>query len=61
MELAGKTVLVTGTSRRIGRGRPPGGRCVIHEPAPLADLPLAEWRRLFDTDVFGMVALLRAF
>ncbi|MHC4549446.1 MAG: SDR family NAD(P)-dependent oxidoreductase [Planctomycetota bacterium] len=34
---------------------------VIHRPAPLVDLPLEEWRRLFDTNVFGMVAMLKAY
>jgi len=34
---------------------------VIHEPAPLVDVPLAEWRRLFDTNVLGMVAVLKAY
>jgi NAD(P)-dependent dehydrogenase (short-subunit alcohol dehydrogenase family) len=34
---------------------------VIHEPANLVDIPLDEWRRLFDTNVFGMVALLRRY
>jgi NAD(P)-dependent dehydrogenase (short-subunit alcohol dehydrogenase family) len=34
---------------------------VIHEPAPLVDVPLAEWRRLLDTNVLGMVAVLRAY
>ncbi len=34
---------------------------VIHEPAPLLEIPLAEWRRLFDTNVFGMVAVLQAY
>jgi len=34
---------------------------VIHEPAPLTDIPLAEWRRLFETNVFGTVALLQAY
>jgi NAD(P)-dependent dehydrogenase (short-subunit alcohol dehydrogenase family) len=34
---------------------------VIHEPAHLVDLPLAEWHRLFATNVFGMVAMLQAY
>lgn len=34
---------------------------VIHEPAPLVDVPLAEWRRLLDTNVLGMVAVLKAY
>ena len=34
---------------------------VIHEPAPLLEIPLAEWRRLFDTNVLGMVAVLQAY
>jgi NAD(P)-dependent dehydrogenase (short-subunit alcohol dehydrogenase family) len=34
---------------------------VIHEPRPLVDVPLAEWRRLMDTNVLGMVAVLRAY
>ena len=34
---------------------------VIHAPADLVDIPLDEWRRLFDTNVFGMVAVLRAY
>lgn len=34
---------------------------VIHEPANLVDLPLAEWHRLFATNVFGTVAMLRAY
>jgi NAD(P)-dependent dehydrogenase (short-subunit alcohol dehydrogenase family) len=34
---------------------------VIHEPRPLVDVPLAEWRRLFDTNVLGMVAVLQAY
>jgi NAD(P)-dependent dehydrogenase (short-subunit alcohol dehydrogenase family) len=34
---------------------------VIHEPAPLVDIPLSEWRRLFETNVFGMVDLCRTW
>ncbi len=34
---------------------------VIHAPAPLADIEVGEWRRLFDTNVFGMVDLLRHY
>jgi len=34
---------------------------VIHEPAPLVDVPLDEWRRLFDTNVLGQVAVLQAY
>jgi NAD(P)-dependent dehydrogenase (short-subunit alcohol dehydrogenase family) len=34
---------------------------VIHEPAALVDLSLAEWHRLFATNVFGTVAMLRAY
>lgn len=34
---------------------------VIHEPAPLVDIPLAEWRRLFDINVIGMVAVLQRY
>jgi NAD(P)-dependent dehydrogenase (short-subunit alcohol dehydrogenase family) len=34
---------------------------VIHRPAAVVDLPLAEWRRLFDPTVFGTVAMCRAF
>ncbi|MHC4819052.1 MAG: SDR family NAD(P)-dependent oxidoreductase [Planctomycetota bacterium] len=34
---------------------------VIHEPAALVDLPLAEWHRLFATNVFGTVAMLQAY
>lgn len=34
---------------------------VIHEPATLVDLPLEEWHRLFATNVFGTVAMLRAY
>ena len=34
---------------------------VIHAPADLVDIPLAEWRRLFATNVFGMVAMLRTY
>lgn len=34
---------------------------VIHEPRNLVDVPLAEWRRLLDTNVLGMVAVLRAY
>jgi NAD(P)-dependent dehydrogenase (short-subunit alcohol dehydrogenase family) len=34
---------------------------VIHEPAGLVDLPLEEWRRLFATNVFGTVAMLKAY
>jgi len=34
---------------------------VIHDPAPLADIPMEEWRRLFDTNVFGLVDLCRTF
>ena len=34
---------------------------VIHEPAPLVDIPLAEWRRLFDINVIGMVAMLQRY
>jgi NAD(P)-dependent dehydrogenase (short-subunit alcohol dehydrogenase family) len=34
---------------------------VIHEPAPIVELDPAEWRRLFDTNVFGLIALLRAY
>ncbi len=34
---------------------------VIHEPAPLVDIPLSEWRRLFEINVFGMVDLCRTW
>jgi NAD(P)-dependent dehydrogenase (short-subunit alcohol dehydrogenase family) len=34
---------------------------VIHEPAPLVDLALEEWERLFRINVFGMVAMLRRY
>jgi len=34
---------------------------VIHEPARVLDLPLAEWERLFRTNLFGMVAMIRAY
>jgi len=34
---------------------------VIHEPAPLVDVPLSEWRRLLDTNVLGMVSVLKAY
>ncbi|MHC4224277.1 MAG: SDR family oxidoreductase [Planctomycetota bacterium] len=34
---------------------------VIHRPARLVDLPLEEWHRLFATNVFGMVSMLRLF
>ncbi len=34
---------------------------VILAPAPLVDIPHAEWERLFRVNVFGMVALCRAF
>lgn len=34
---------------------------VIHEPAPLVDVPLEEWRRLLDTNVVGMVSVLKAY
>jgi len=34
---------------------------VIHEPAPLTGIPLDEWRRLFETNVFGMVDLCRTY
>jgi NAD(P)-dependent dehydrogenase (short-subunit alcohol dehydrogenase family) len=34
---------------------------VIHQPADLVDIPIDEWRRLFETNVFGMVALLRKY
>ncbi|MHC4974721.1 MAG: SDR family NAD(P)-dependent oxidoreductase [Planctomycetota bacterium] len=34
---------------------------VIHEPESLVDLPLGEWHRLFATNVFGTVAMLRAY
>ncbi|MGQ0614557.1 MAG: SDR family NAD(P)-dependent oxidoreductase [Planctomycetaceae bacterium] len=34
---------------------------VILAPAPLVDIPLAEWERLFRVNVFGIVALCRAF
>ena len=34
---------------------------VIHEPAPLVDIALSEWRRLFDVNVFGMVDVCRTF
>jgi NAD(P)-dependent dehydrogenase (short-subunit alcohol dehydrogenase family) len=34
---------------------------VIHEPAPVVEVPDAEWRRLFDTNVLGLVAVLRAY
>jgi len=34
---------------------------VIHRPAPLVDVPLDEWRRLFAANVFGTVAMLRAY
>jgi NAD(P)-dependent dehydrogenase (short-subunit alcohol dehydrogenase family) len=34
---------------------------LIHRPANLVDLPLAEWHRLFATNVFGTVALLQAY
>lgn len=33
---------------------------VIHEPAPVVDLPLEEWRRLLETNVVGLVAVLKA-
>ena len=33
----------------------------IHEPAGLVDVPLAEWHRVLETNVIGMVAMLRAF
>ena len=32
-----------------------------HSPAPLTEIPLDEWERLFSVNVFGMVALLQAF
>lgn len=34
---------------------------VIHVPAPVVDIPLAEWERLFRTNLFGMVAMIRAY
>lgn len=34
---------------------------VVHAPAPLVDIPLEEWERLFRVNVFGMVALCRAY
>ncbi len=34
---------------------------VIHSPAKLWDLPAAEWKRVFDVNVLGMVEVLRAF
>jgi NAD(P)-dependent dehydrogenase (short-subunit alcohol dehydrogenase family) len=34
---------------------------VIHEPAPVREIPLSEWERLFRTNLFGMVAMIRAF
>jgi NAD(P)-dependent dehydrogenase (short-subunit alcohol dehydrogenase family) len=34
---------------------------VIHAPAPLTEIPLEEWERLFGVNVFGMVAVLQAF
>ena len=34
---------------------------VIHQPADLVDIPDAEWRRLFDVNVFGMVDVLRRY
>ena len=34
---------------------------VIHDPAPLVEVPLDEWRRLFDVNVLGMVAVLQAY
>ncbi|MHC4732358.1 MAG: SDR family NAD(P)-dependent oxidoreductase, partial [Planctomycetota bacterium] len=34
---------------------------VIHRPAKLVELPLAEWHRLFATNVFGTVAMLQAY
>ena len=34
---------------------------VIHSPAPLTEIPLDEWERLFGVNVFGMVAMLQAF
>jgi len=34
---------------------------VIHDPAPLVDVPLAEWLRVLETNLVGMVAMLRAF
>jgi len=34
---------------------------VIHEPATLVDLDVDEWRRLFETNVFGMVGMLKAY
>ena len=101
MKLSGRSVLVTGASRGIGRAlaaalRGEGCRVatasraegcdisnpgqvaelfartgpvdvlvnnagVIHEPKDLVDLPLEEWRRLFETNVFGMVDVLRRY
>ncbi|MGH7162628.1 MAG: SDR family NAD(P)-dependent oxidoreductase [Planctomycetota bacterium] len=34
---------------------------VIHEPAPVVDVPLEEWERLFRVNVLGTVAMLRAY
>lgn len=34
---------------------------VIHRPAPVVDVPLEEWRRLFDTNLFGVIAMVQAY
>ena len=34
---------------------------LIHEPAPLWEVPLEEWRRLLETNVVGMVSVLRRY
>ena len=34
---------------------------VIHEPAPLWDVPHAEWERVMSVNVLGMVSMLRAY
>ncbi|MHC4955840.1 MAG: SDR family NAD(P)-dependent oxidoreductase [Planctomycetota bacterium] len=34
---------------------------LIHEPAPLVEIPLEEWRRLIDTNVLGLVDLCKTF
>lgn len=56
---------VNGWAEKVLKDGPPdllvNNAAVIHSPGKLWDLPSAEWKRVFDVNVLGMVEVLRAF